>query len=148
MKAVGTDTIVAMISACIAVIATVIGVFQNRKNWYISSVSLQRLEWAENLRNALYEFICAYYDKKDLHPYYSKVALYLNSNNSKHKHLFKKIEYITFVSKFLDLSDSDINGLVVEAQKLLRYNWRTVKNRINNLFYGRTLERQKNQKKS
>lgn len=127
MNIMDMDTIISMISAIIAVIAAMIGVFQSRKNWYINCISKQRLEWAENVRITLHEFVSAYYDKKDLRKYYYKILLYLNPNNSKHKTLVEKLNRIIIISKLTQCNDADIDDLIVEARKLLRYNWWTVK---------------------
>lgn len=78
-----TTVTVSVISATIAVITFIISYYQIRKSFYINVIANERLRWAENLRSAIFEFISAFYNQKDLQIYKAKILLYLKSRKRK-----------------------------------------------------------------
>ena len=116
------STIIAGISSIIALAAAIMVYSQTRKGWYINTLSPQRLEWADNLRNAVSEFIAAVYDNQDLRSPRAKVLLYLNPKNENHTDL------INIVNHICEQKNADnIDDLICTTQELLRWNWWVVK---------------------
>lgn len=109
-------------SALVALAAIIITFYQVKRGWYIDAVSKQRLDWAENLRNALARLIEAFYhDDDDLRSARDTVFIYLNPNNTKHQELIKA------TASVCNRETDSLDTLIKEAQKLLNLNWKTVK---------------------
>lgn len=119
-----SDTVSAVIAAASAVIAllsAIIVFYQTKKEWYISIIAPQRLEWADKLRNAVADFASAFYKGEDLRGPKDKIALYLTPSNARHTPLIKAIDAVCCGRK------DDVSEVIAETQKLLRWNWWIVK---------------------
>lgn len=119
-----SDTVSAVIAAASAVIALLSAImvfYQTKKEWYISTIAPQRLEWADKLRNAVADFASAFYKGEDLRGPKDKIALYLTSSNARHIPLIEAIDSVCYGRK------DDVSEVIVETQKLLRWNWWIVK---------------------
>lgn len=108
---------IAGVSVIIAVISLIVVYHQTRKGWHISVLAPQRLEWAENVRNAVAAFISAFYNNNDLRSCRARILLYLNPQNKIHSSL------IAAVNAICDGKDFEIDKLIVLTQDLLRWNW-------------------------
>lgn len=115
------DTIVAGVAAAIAMISVVSVFYQSRKGWYVNVVAPQRLQWADNLRYTLSEFITAFYEGKELQPFKDKIALYLTPGNEYHAELIEAVNHACSADK------DSLQTVIVAAQKALRINWWMVK---------------------
>jgi hypothetical protein len=121
MTAEAISMIIAAISAIVAVMAAGISFYQTRKSWYLNVVSPQRLEWAQNLREAITSFADAFYSDGDILSARVRIDLYLQPTNKHHKPLIECLD------KAVSGDDVNISKVVIEAQRLLRINWWTVK---------------------
>lgn len=64
---------IAGVSAVIAVISVIAVYHQTRRGWHVSILAPQRLEWAENVRNAVAAFISAFYNHEDLRSHRARI---------------------------------------------------------------------------
>ena len=117
------NVIIAGIAALTAAIAAGITFHQAKRSWYIDIISPERLTWAENLRNALSKLFDAYYqqDQKKLYAARDNVFLYLTPSNENHQGLINEIK------RMVNSEITDLSSVVEAAQKLLGWNWHTVK---------------------
>lgn len=115
--------IISGLSALIAATAAIITFHQAKRGWYVSTISPQRFVWAENLRNALSAFFDAYYqqDQKRLCTARDNILLYLTPSNNKHEASSREIKRV------INAEVDNLNSVIKEAQKLLRWNWWMVK---------------------
>ena len=117
------SAIISFVSMLVSVMTFIMVFLQTTKNWYVNIVTKERLEWAENVRKALANYIEAYYDNKDLRPYENKILLYLNSEsvnaNPEHKIFVEHLKAVT--THRID----DLNAFIMASQALL--NWRETK---------------------
>lgn len=129
--------VISALSTVVAMVSVAVVVWKTKRNLQVSAISIQRLQWAENLRKAVSSFINAFYDGDDLSKYRALVVLYLNPNNDKHKPVINAIENIC------DGRESKIDSVIINTQKLLRENWWAVKAETK-MTYHEELNREKN----
>ena len=129
--------VISALSTVVAMISVAVVIWKTKRNLQVSTVSVQRLQWAESVRIAVSSFINAFYDGDDLRKHSALVFLYLNPNNNKHKPLIKTIENIC------KGKENKIDGVIANTQKLLRENWWAVKAETKMTYHGE-LKREKN----
>lgn len=112
---------IAGVSAVIAAISVVAVYHQARRGWHVSVLAPQRLEWAENVRDAVVTFIGAFYNNEDLRIHRARIFLYLNPENKNHSPL------IDAVNAICNGEGLEIDKLIKITQELMRWNWWTAK---------------------
>ena len=124
--------IISFISVTVSVMSFLFVILQTTKSWYVNIVTKQRIEWAENVRMAINEYIEAYYDNKNLQLYEKKILLYLNS-----EHTNANKEHIKFVKTLKAVTEGqaqNIDDLIMSSQLLLNWNWREIKKESATVF--------------
>lgn len=122
--------IISSITALVSITTLIVSVLKSVKNQYTNIVTKERLDWADHLRNAISNYIEAYYLKRDLSEYRDKILIYLNTAtnrpNSNHTNFAETLNAVTSGEKTID-------DLIVETQKILNWNWRAVKKETSTL---------------
>lgn len=109
------------LSTVITVIALCVTYYQTKKTTQANIIAAQRLEWAENVRAAVSEFLEAYYEHRDLKKYRDKIFLYLTPQNMGHTPLIDQI------NAMCDSGDEDTKKVVEATQSMVRQNSWSVK---------------------
>jgi len=117
---------IALISAITAIIVSIFSFFQSKRNSVLTSISSNRINWINELRNEIHEFLKEYLRQGEneykLRMIRAKIELYL-SNSEFYSDFSKQLKQCSE----RPFSEDDYNKLVNEAQIVFNDVWRRMK---------------------
>ena len=115
-------TWIALSISFLAFVLSVFNFFHSKRTLMTTVVTQQRIEWLENVRTVVAQFISAYLqtdDGNEIREKKMRVELYLNSYNKQHQPLLNAMDMCMANMQNSEKKIEYVNQLILETQKVL-----------------------------